>query len=190
VETAAIMTLPAHEPVSGNERARFRRADDARARSAAAGLYRLALGLTGRADEAEELAQQAALRILSHDPEKLGHTGYGRTVVTRLWLDRQRGWRRGWSLLSRAAWASARWFTPPDAAEADEGLERIRAHIDALPPVQRAVLTLRLVEGMTCAQIARALGRDEGAVRASLHLARKRVRRAMESGPAGPGSEA
>lgn len=178
------MTLPAQDQAGAHQRDH-----PGQARDAAAGLYRLALGLTGRADEAEELAQQAALRILARDPDKLGHAGYGRTVVTRLWLDRQRSWRRGWSMLSRAAWASARWFAPPDAAEADETLERVRGQIDALPPVQRAVLTLRLVEGLSCAQIAQALGRDEGAVRASLHLARKRVREALGSGPESDGGE-
>ena len=60
-----------------------------------------------------------------------------------------------------------------DAAEALDR-ERVRAAIDALPDEQRAVLLLRILGDLTIEQIARAVGKRPGAVKA---LQRRALRR-------------
>jgi hypothetical protein len=52
--------------------------------------------------------------------------------------------------------------------------------VEALPPTQRAVITLRDVEGMTAAETCQLLGLTEGNQRVLLHRARSKVRQALE----------
>ena len=49
-----------------------------------------------------------------------------------------------------------------------------------MPPAQRAVITLRDVEGMTAAETCELLELTEANQRVLLHRARSRVRRALE----------
>jgi RNA polymerase sigma-70 factor, ECF subfamily len=77
-------------------------------------------------------------------------------------------------------WAAfpSRW--PDDLVEEKETTERIRRAIDALPPMQRMVITLRDVEGWDSEETCRALNLSEGNQRVLLHRARSRVRAAVE----------
>lgn len=142
-------------------------------------LLRVARALTGRADEAEDLAQQAIAAVLARRPEMAGHEGYLRTTMVRAWLDRERSLRR--RVARAAAWARLRpaWHTDVNAGEQGERLGLVRREIDRLPARQRLVLTLRLVEGMGYEQIAEAMGCEVGAVRSNLHAARARLRAVM-----------
>jgi RNA polymerase sigma-70 factor (ECF subfamily) len=80
------------------------------------------------------------------------------------------------------------WVTPP-AHWADEALDRIsapalveqvHAAIAELPPGQRAVVTLRDVEGLSSAEVCTVLDITEGNQRVLLHRARTRIRAALE----------
>ena len=65
--------------------------------------------------------------------------------------------------------------TPPDA---DRNLERARLHeaVDELPPRQRDVVILRVVEDKSTAETARILGCAEGTVKAALHAAMHKLK--------------
>ena len=52
--------------------------------------------------------------------------------------------------------------------------------IDALPPTQREVITLRDIEGWTSQDVCHALVLSETNQRVLLHRARSKVRRALE----------
>ena len=56
----------------------------------------------------------------------------------------------------------------------------IQIAIDALPPNQRVVITLRDIEGWTAAEVCSFLGISEANQRVLLHRARARVRRVLE----------
>jgi RNA polymerase sigma-70 factor (ECF subfamily) len=56
----------------------------------------------------------------------------------------------------------------------------IRAAIEALPPTQREVITLRDVDGWTAEDVCNLLGLSESNQRVLLHRARVRVRRALD----------
>lgn len=87
--------------------------------------------------------------------------------------------------------AIGRWRDPPrpwraDDAEAEAALLRkevqaiLLREIAALPPGQRAVVTLRDLEGLAAAEVCELLGLSEANQRVLLHRARARLRAAIE----------
>jgi len=80
------------------------------------------------------------------------------------------------------------WAVPPtrwaaggeERALSRETREVIRTAIDALPPAQRAVISLRDVEGVEAPEVCDLLDLTEGNQRVLLHRARTKVRRALE----------
>ena len=152
-------------------------------------LRRYALGLTGSAEAAEDLAQQTIARLLTRKPDKALHLGYAYAAMTRAWMDEQRSLRRRLRRLR----AVATGFTGgsgggqcgqrDDAEEAPirrERVHRVGRAMETLPPRRRAALVLKAVEGLTYEQIATALGCTPGVVRGELHEARRALRGLME----------
>jgi RNA polymerase sigma-70 factor (ECF subfamily) len=81
--------------------------------------------------------------------------------------------------------APGAWATPPvplpeQVLLADETLRVVGTAIEALPPAQRAVITLHDVEGWSADEIRNALELTETNRRVLLHRARAKVRRAVE----------
>ncbi len=77
------------------------------------------------------------------------------------------------------------WRTFPDSWPeerllAAETMDVIRRAIDTLPPTQRAVVTLRDVEGWSSDEVRNALDLSETNQRVVLHRGRAKVRRALE----------
>jgi RNA polymerase sigma-70 factor (ECF subfamily) len=80
-------------------------------------------------------------------------------------------------------WASPpeSWDEIPEARLASaETLARIRTAIDALPPLQAQVISLRDVEGWSSEEVCELLGVSEVNQRVLLHRARSKVRRELE----------
>jgi len=77
-------------------------------------------------------------------------------------------------------WASPPRDLPEDRLIASETRERIAAAIDALPANQRAVISLRDVEGWSSEEVRNALDLSEVNQRVLLHRARAKVRAALE----------
>jgi RNA polymerase sigma-70 factor (ECF subfamily) len=80
----------------------------------------------------------------------------------------------GWSL------GPGEWPTPEEELLSGETREVIMRAIDELPESQRAVITMRDVEGLPSDAVAAALEITEGNERVLLHRARSKVRRAIE----------
>jgi RNA polymerase sigma-70 factor (ECF subfamily) len=78
------------------------------------------------------------------------------------------------------------WAVPPQAWApegrllAGETLEVVERAIDKLPPAQRAVITMRDVQGFTSEEVCNALDLTETNQRVLLHRARAKVRSALE----------
>ncbi len=79
------------------------------------------------------------------------------------------------------------WTSPRDLGTSPERRllsreagEQLQKAIDALPPNQRLVLTLRDIEGCSTEELCNALGIRETNGRVLLHRARARVRAALE----------
>ena len=78
------------------------------------------------------------------------------------------------------------WAAPPQAWAPEgrllsqEVLDVIEREIDRLPPAQRAVITMRDVQGLTSEEVCNALDLTETNQRVLLHRARAKVRTALE----------
>jgi RNA polymerase sigma-70 factor (ECF subfamily) len=74
------------------------------------------------------------------------------------------------------SWAGA----PEGRLLAEEALDVIERQIERLPPAQRAVITMRDVQGFTSEEVCNALDVTETNQRVLLHRARSKVRNALE----------
>jgi RNA polymerase sigma-70 factor, ECF subfamily len=79
-------------------------------------------------------------------------------------------------------WAIAptRWPTPEEGLLSGETRDVIVSAIEALPPAQRTVISLRDIEGWDADEVSEALQISAGNQRVLLHRARSRVRAALE----------
>jgi RNA polymerase sigma-70 factor (ECF subfamily) len=72
------------------------------------------------------------------------------------------------------------WPTPEEGLLSAETRQLILDAVEALPPAQRTVISLRDIEGWPSEEVCRALEISEGNQRVLLHRARAHVRTALE----------
>jgi RNA polymerase sigma-70 factor, ECF subfamily len=77
--------------------------------------------------------------------------------------------------------APREWQTPEEELLQGETRDAILRAIEDLPPAQRAVITMRDVEGFPPAEVSELLGITDGNQRVLLHRARSKVRSAIEA---------
>src|SRR5262245_16001676 len=75
--------------------------------------------------------------------------------------------------------ASSRPDAPPDHAITTETVARINAVIQNMPPAQRAVVALRVWDGLSYADIATSIGRSEATVRSHMSHGLAALRQAL-----------
>jgi len=143
-------------------------------------VYRFALRLTANPEDAEDLAQETFLRAWRHR-RGIREPGAVRvwlfTIAANLWRDRLRRRKRRPLVLDALADDQQAPAMPPDReAIAREDHDRVVEAMDSLPPRQREVLYLHVWEQLSVGEIARVLGISADAVKASLSLARRRMR--------------
>ena len=147
-------------------------------------LYAAALALTGCRADAEEVAADALLRahraLRRYDDQRI------RELRLSAWLHRitvnaarNRIRDRG---PATAEITDALGLAAPDAHGPDsvvdrlDGTERLRRHLARLPRAQREAVVLRHVQDLTYADVAGALGRPVGTVKADVHRGLARLR--------------
>ena len=85
---------------------------------------------------------------------------------------------------SRGMWAHPpqAWTddTPERVLDRAQAVDEVQRTLGQLPAMQRAVITMRDVQGIDSAEVCNALGISESNQRVLLHRARSRVRRALE----------
>ncbi len=159
--------------------------------------HRFAVRLTGRADRAEDVVQDAMVRAARAWPA-LRTAGGFRTwlfrVVVTAWRDRHDHEARRPAGRLAVDPPGPEHEDPAAAAGAAELGERVAAAVSALPPRQREVLVLTVYEQLSDAEVAAVLGTNRQNVRTHLHLARRRLaellRPYLTSGQTSCGSEA
>jgi RNA polymerase sigma-70 factor (ECF subfamily) len=164
---------------AGGDRAAF----TALARRHADSVIALATHILGSRAEAEDVAQDALLRVWINAPRwkpvARFRTWLARIVVN-LCLDQKR--RTAWMPLESAGEIA----DPSLGAEAQRAAaqteQRIAAAIDKLPPRQRAAVALTYSEGMSNAETADILDTSVSAVETLLSRAKDSLRRALAEG--------
>ena len=124
----------------------------------------MAYALCANWSEAEELAQNGFVRLYSHWPRVVHQNpeAYLRTTVIRLFLDGRRRQRKREHLVAEPP------DTPLQHDQAYDDRQPLIAAMQQLPPRQRAVLVLRIVQDMSVDQVAEAMRCAPGTVKSQL----------------------
>lgn len=135
-------------------------------------LHSMAQKYLGKTDEAEDIVQDAMLKLwLMHDKLHAPVVGIGSIITRNLCIDFLRR-KKPMIDISKLA-------EEEEVSDNGEEIERMLQIIDTLPSAQRTILRMRHLEGMEMREIAMVLGSTEVAVRKTLSRARMVVRRKM-----------
>jgi RNA polymerase sigma-70 factor, ECF subfamily len=142
----------------------------------------LARRILGNGTEAEDVAQEALLRVWTHAPRwqplALFRTWLTRVVVN-LCLDRKR--RAPWLALEAAGEIVDPAPGPGAKTERDERDRLVARAIAELPARQRTAIVLTYGDGMSNAQVAEILDTSVSAVETLLIRGKQNLRRALDS---------
>lgn len=140
------------------------------------GLHRYCCRLTGNTWDAEDLMQDALLRVFGLlgkiDRNLENPRAYFIRTVTHLWIDQQR------RLNLDRAWRSGLSEGEVSTSSAEQGAEvqkAANALLKRLPPRERAAVLLRDVLDLSASETASVLQMTEGAVKSALHRGRERL---------------
>ncbi|MDA0256683.1 MAG: sigma-70 family RNA polymerase sigma factor [Chloroflexi bacterium] len=153
------------------------------------GVYRYCLGRVGRTADAEDLAAEVFLKVLqSLDRFKWRHVEGSDRSPFRSWLYRiahnhvASFHRRAYARLPTAELSEAiedERRGPSELAETKLGIEEAFAAVRLLPDAQREVVLLRFGAGLSVAETAATLGKNETNVKVLQHKGIKGLRRLM-----------
>jgi RNA polymerase sigma-70 factor, ECF subfamily len=148
-------------------------------------VYRFALRLSGSHQDAEDLVQETFLRAWRHRG-RVREAGAVRvwlfTIAANVWRDHLRRRKRRPEVQGAIADDCQARASPPDGGLiAQEDQERLTEAMDRLPPRQREVLHLHAWEQLSLAEIAQVLDISPDAAKASLSLARRRMRELFDA---------
>ncbi|MGD0797561.1 MAG: sigma-70 family RNA polymerase sigma factor [Acidobacteriaceae bacterium] len=142
-------------------------------------LYRVALSILRNQAEAEDVVQDAFVRVLQHKGE-LGRIAEVRPWLVRIaWnlaLDRRRRMRPEQMDEAFAAGLVARAAAADDALAEAARIGKVLAAMERLPGREREALLLSAMEELSTAEIGVVLGRSESSVRSLLFRARAHLR--------------
>jgi RNA polymerase sigma-70 factor (ECF subfamily) len=164
------------------------------ARDRAKTIYRIAYGLTGNRPDAEDVAQDALVRVFRYvsafTPGLGSFDGWLYRITKNAYLDRLRKAQRGRvtrdeSVLERVAGAEP---DPADSYEARTLDADVRAALAALQPNFRAAVVLCDLEGLSRRQVAELLNIKAATVGTRLFRGRTQLRAALAH--RGPGAGA
>ena len=134
-------------------------------------LLSVARGILGSDEEAEDVVQDAMLRLWQlRDEPIMNVRGFTRVVVRNLALSKVRR-KREMVDIGRADIA----YDDETESERNEQIDRMMTLVDALPTMQQTVLRMRHMQEMTMTDIASIIGTSEAAVRQSLSRARRSI---------------
>lgn len=156
-----------------------------------ASLYAYLLRMSGRPDIAEDIVQEAFIRVLTnldrYDP-RFRFSTWLFTIARRLYLNAIQRRQPASASESLPRWEGAQGGDvanpegPAVAAEVEENLrDAVQAALMSLPTDQREVVILFHQLDWPIAIIAQHMDMPQGTVKSHLHRARKRMRRMLEA---------
>jgi RNA polymerase sigma-70 factor, ECF subfamily len=150
-------------------------------------LYAYLLRMSGRPDVAEDIVQEAFVRVLTNldrfDPRYRFSTWLF-TIARRLYLNAAQRHRPAYDTEAVQAWQCR--SAGPEQPTVDEEVEdnlrdAVQAALMQLPPDQREVVILFHQLDWPIALIAQHMDKPEGTIKSHLHRARKRMRAMIET---------
>jgi RNA polymerase sigma-70 factor (ECF subfamily) len=143
-----------------------------------ASLFSHALALTRRRTEAEDLVQAVFVKLASTGAELLGvrtPAAYLHRMLKTTWLDTERR-----SIASeRAVKQGTTQFSWALSSDLDDVIDIARA-MDELPPLQREVIVLHIIEGFSFAEVGRHTGVSLFTAAGRYRLAIARLRKTLD----------
>lgn len=139
------------------------------------GLVQIAFGICHDRHKAEEIVQEAWVRIWKSPPDagEPAISSWMRSTVTNLSISAIRRKKRVWTLIDDSGTARDVRAERPGAETARrEELARVSRALDRLDPDKRAMIMLRVNEGLSYEAIAEHLGVPIGTVMSRLNRAR------------------
>jgi RNA polymerase sigma-70 factor (sigma-E family) len=138
--------------------------------------------------EAEDLLQVALLRVVGHWSEQVrSPQAYARGVLLNLVRDRARRRHLVPVPVPEPTDPARPHVDPgPDPAEAISARARLDQVLSSLPPRQRMTVVLRVLEGLSEAETAEAMGCSAGTVKSNLSRGLANARAALERSPDQP----
>lgn len=143
-------------------------------------LYRYLHRLTGDADVADDIAQEAFVRLLNQPLPEDEARPWLFTVATNLVRDRVRKSTRRDRLVLKAPPPTTFGPPPDEVAERSQRIDAVRATLDQLPERDRQLLLMR-EEGFKYDEMARAVGVAPSSVGTLLARALKRFAEAYKA---------
>ena len=147
-------------------------------------VYNLAFNFVRSHDEADDLAQETFVKAFQSLASFRGDAGIGtwlHRIVTNLALDRLRQRQRR---LTRMVSLDDRLAQDLSTEADDVMMTDLRLHIERalyqLPTLQRAVVILRHMDGLSTKQVSDILECSEGTVKTHLHRALKKMQKMLE----------
>lgn len=167
---------------------------EANVRAAWRVVYQRARATIADPGEAEEIAQEVFCRVLLRMSGATGQelevrTGYLVRAARNLMADRWRARARHRAVDARYAESrSSAPELPEDLVTREEEHTAVREALGRLPPLQRQVLRLRIIEQLNAEETGAVVGRSADAVRQIQHRALAALRVQLEAQDAGGGA--
>ncbi len=135
--------------------------------------------IVGDKDSAQELLQDVFLKIYRR-LSSFNHRSSFHTWAHRIAVNMSLNHLKSQSSRRETQLEPSQWESMPSAGNDNKDAvflqEATRAAIQKVPPRQRAVLVMRIYDGMDYATVARTLGCSEGAAKANFHFAMQKLR--------------
>ena len=138
----------------------------------------------GARNDVDELVQDTFVRAFGSLDGFRGESSFRTwlfTIERRVLLDRLRAEKRRPEATEIDETTTATGFDALDELVADEAQARVRQAIEHLTPTQREVFVLRVTEGMSYKEIAKAVGTTEGAARVHYHNAMRATKEFLDA---------
>ena len=140
-------------------------------------LFRHALALTRRGAEAEDLVHAVFVKLATTGAELLGvrtPAAYLHRILKTTWVDAERRTIVGERVIDQSA--PSLWSPSP---QLDDAIDISRA-MDELPPLQREVIVLHLIEGFSFREVGHRTGVSLFTAAARYRLAIARLRKSLD----------
>jgi len=146
--------------------------------------YNVAFGILRNHDDAADVSQEAFIRVHRGIQDFRGDSGFKTwlyRITTNLALDKskQNKSRLKYEIKQTDSSVELAGHTPPNTESADVAMHIERA-LHELPTLQRAVVLLRHINGLSTKSVSDILQCSEGTVKTHLHRGLKKMRKSLD----------